>query len=341
MNAVCQPRTVSVVLFHGSDESLISEAVSERVRLLVGDGDRSLMVDDYSGDYNMAAAIGAAETPSMFALDEPSGDDKNYRIVVLRAVGERSSDDHQALARYLAQPSDDTHLIIEWGSGRVVKAITDGLKACGGQSIDPSPPSKAKDRREWWEATIAGIGIQFQPAALALIMEWLGEDVARFSGLAETLKSAYGNGPISVAQLQPYLGERGDSKPWDLTDAIEAGDAERALIVLRRLTNAGERHPLQILAQLHNHYARLARLDGAEVNSAADAEAVLGIKGFPAEKALRAYRGLGSSGIRRSYGLLASADVDLRGGTGLDAEVVMDVLVARLARLTKAVTRRR
>lgn len=327
---------MTVVLFHGSDQSLISEALSERVRQLVGDGDRSLMVEDYSGDYVMAAAIGSAETPSMFAID-----DKDHRIVVLRAVGDRSSDDHQTLARYLAQPSDDTHLIIEWGSGRVLKAIADGVKACGGRSIDPSPPTKTKDRREWWEATIEAVGIQFQPAALVLLMEWLGEDVARFSTLAETLITTYGQGPITVAQLQPYLGERGDSKPWDLTDAIEAGNAAQALIVLRRLTHAGERHPLQILAQLHNYYARLARLDGAEVSSAAEAEAVLGIKGFAAEKALRTYRGLGSNGIRRAYALLAAADVDLRGGTGLDADVVMDVLVARLSRLTKAVTQRR
>lgn len=323
---------MSVVLFHGSDQSLISEAVTERIRHLVGDADRSLMVEDYSGDYVMAAAVESADTPPFFT---------ERRVVVLRAVSDRSSEDHAALARYLAQPNDVTDMIIEWGSGRVLKAISDGVKACGGQSIDPSPPSKAKDRREWWEATIAAIGIEFQPAALGLVMDWLGEDVARFSGLAETLKSAYGSGLISVAQLQPFLGERGDSKPWDLTDAIEAGNAAQALIVLRRLTQAGERHPLQILAQLHNHYARLARLDGAEVSSSAEAEAVLGIKGFPAEKALRAYRGLGSSGIRRAYALLASADVDLRGGTGLDADVVMDVLIARLARLTKAVSQRR
>lgn len=323
---------MSVVLIHGSDESLVNEAVSERVRLLVGDEDRLLMVEDFTGDYVMSAAIGAAETLSMFA---------ERRVVVLRAVGERPSDDLQILVRYLAEPNDATDLVIEWGGGRVLKTINDGVKACGGQSIDPTPPSKAKDRREWWEATIAAIGIRFQPAALALVMEWLGEDVSRFTGLAETLKSAYGDGPISVSELQPFLGERGDSKPWDLTDAIEAGNAGQALIVVRRLMHAGERHPKQILAQLHNHYARLARLDGAEVNSAADAEAVLGVKGFPAEKALRAYRNLDGSGIRRAYGLLATADIDLRGGTGLDAEVVMDVLIARLARLTKAVTRRR
>ena len=71
---------MSVVLFHGSDESLVSEAVSERVRQLVGDDDRSLKVDDYSGDYVMAAAVEAAETPSFFT---------ERRVVVVRAVGAR------------------------------------------------------------------------------------------------------------------------------------------------------------------------------------------------------------------------------------------------------------
>lgn len=323
---------MSVVLYHGTDETLISEAIAERVRQLVGDQDRTLMVEDYPADHPLAAAIAAAETPSMFS---------ERRIVVLRAVSSRSNDDHQLLGRYLAAANDDTDLIIEWGSGRVIKALADGLKACGGSSIDPTPPSKAKDRRTWWETTIETSGIEFSPAALRLLMDWLGEDVARFPGLAETLKSTYGDKTISVEDLQPFLGDRGDSKPWDLTDAIEAGDSQVALIVLRRLTQAGERHPLQILSQLHNHYARLARLDGVDISSASDAEAILGLRGFPAEKAVRSYRGLGSSGVRRAYALLAAADCDLRGGTGLDEEIVLDVLVARLARLTKTVSRQR
>ncbi|MFM8483177.1 MAG: hypothetical protein ACKOBT_07515, partial [Actinomycetota bacterium] len=81
--------------------------------------------------------------------------------------------------------------------------------------------------------------------------------------------------------------------------------------------------------------------DGADIQSASDAEGILGVKGFPAQKAVSAYRALGSSGVRRAYGLMAAADRDLRGGTGLEPEIVMDVLVARLSRLTKGVSRRR
>lgn len=323
---------MSVVLFHGSDETLISEAVAEHVRQLVGPEDRTLMVEDYPSDHSMAAAVGSAETPSMFT---------ERRVVVLRDVSKRPADDLEILARYLAQPNDETDLVIDWGSGRVLKAIADGVKACGGRSIDPTPPSKTKDRRDWWETTIEASKLALHPAAVRLLIDWLGEDVARFSSLAETLRTTYGDKTITADDLRPFLGERGDSKPWDLTDAIDAGDAPVALTVLRRLMQAGERHPLQILAQLHNHYARLARLDGVDISSAADAEAALGIKGFPAQKAVGSYRNLGSSGVRRAYGLLAAADLDVRGGTGLEEDVVMDVLVARLARLTKGVSRRR
>ncbi|MGA0879132.1 MAG: DNA polymerase III subunit delta [Ilumatobacteraceae bacterium] len=323
---------MSVVLFHSSDETLLSDAVAERVRELVGPEDRTLMVEDYAIDHSMAAAVGSAETPSMFT---------ERRVIILREVGKRTADDLEILAQYLASPNDETDLIIEWGSGRVLKLIADGLKACGGQSVDPAPPSKNKDRQAWWKTTIETSNTKFHPAAERLLIEWIGEDVSRFSGIADTLRATYGDKVVSVDDLRPFLGERGDSKPWDLTDAIEAGDAALALTVLRRLMQAGERHPFQILSQLHNHYARMARLDGVEVATAADAEEILGLKGFPAQKAVTAYRGLGSTGIRRAYGLLATADRDLRGGTGLEEGLVMDVLVARLARLTKGVSRRR
>ena len=124
--------------------------------------------------------------------------------------------------------------------------------------------------------------------------------------------------------------------PWELTDAVDAGDTATALAVLGRMSGAGGRHPLQLMAILHGHYARLARLDGVEVGSEAQAADVLGIKpGFPAKKALTQYRRLGGDGVRRAIDLLAGADLDLRGRRDLDPDVVMEILVARLSRLRR------
>ena len=71
--------------------------------------------------------------------------------------------------------------------------------------------------------------------------------------------------------------------------------------------------PLQIMAIMHNHYANLAKLDGAEARSEADAMAATGIKSaFPAKKALQTYNRLGAAATKRAIELLAQADLDLR-----------------------------
>ncbi|HMC51908.1 MAG TPA: hypothetical protein VKI64_04030, partial [Acidimicrobiales bacterium] len=75
------------------------------------------------------------------------------------------------------------------------------------------------------------------------------------------------------------------------------------------------------------------RLDGAGVSTEAEAAELLGTKPYPAAKALRQSRRLGSAGVGRAVTLLADADLDLRGQTGSPEELVLEVLVARLSRL--------
>jgi DNA polymerase III delta subunit len=99
---------------------------------------------------------------------------------------------------------------------------------------------------------------------------------------------------------------------------------------------AGESHPLVVLALLHKHYRQMLRLDGAGVTTPEQAADVLGIKSsFPAKKALTQAGRLGSSRIARAVQLLAAADLELRGTTGLSGELVVEVLVARLSRLVR------
>jgi DNA polymerase-3 subunit delta len=102
------------------------------------------------------------------------------------------------------------------------------------------------------------------------------------------------------------------------------------------MMHAGGRHPLQIMAIVHNHYANLAKLDGAGARSEADAMAATGIKSaFPAKKAMQTYNRLGSASTKRAIELLAQADLDLRGAKDLEPELVMEVLVARLSKLRR------
>jgi len=154
--------------------------------------------------------------------------------------------------------------------------------------------------------------------------------------LLSTLEAIYGPGTtIGVEEVEPFLGETGDVPPWELTDAIDAGKIDVALDKLNRMTESGGRHPLQIMASLHTHYLRMFLLDGAPIAGEKQAAQLLGMKGstFPAKKALTQSKKLGSGGVRHAIGLLADADRGLRGESGWPPELVMEILVARLANL--------
>ena len=318
---------MGVHLLTGDDESILRSKAHDLVSQLVGDGDRSLLVDEFDGEeYELREAVDAAQTLP-FLTDR--------RVVVARDVGRFNADDLAALLGYLDNPLDTTDLVLVAGGGRLSKKLTDGVKATGGHVTSTSPPNRPRDRQTWVRTEAEEHGVRLDGAAAARIADQLGEDVGRLEGILAVIRSTYGDGVrISAADVEPFLGEAGGVPPWDFTDAIDAGQTSTALTLMARMIHGGERHPLQIMAILHGHYGKLARLDGADARNETDAAAAMGIRpGYPAKKALTNYRRLAGGGVQRAIQLLAQADNDLRGDTDLDAELVMEVLVARLSRL--------
>lgn len=325
---------MSVHLITGDDESLVLAAVGELVRTLVGDGDRSLMVDDFDGDeYTAGMVADAAQTPAMLT---------DRRVVVARGVGRFSADDVAPLVAYLADPLDTTDLVLVGGGGRMPKALTDAVRAAGA-TVHATSPGRGRELTAWFDEQVRASGVRLDRSAVQTVASWLGEDVGRLPGILETLRSAYGDTKVlQSADVVPFLGDAGGVPPWELTDAIDRGDATAALRLLHRMLGGGERHPLQVMAVLHGHYGRLLALDGAGATDEASAASVMGIKpGFPARKALEQYRRLGGGAVAKAIGLLAEADLDLRGAKDWPEELVMEVLVARLARLGGGVVSRR
>ena len=87
---------------------------------------------------------------------------------------------------------------------------------------------------------------------------------------------------------------------------------------------------MQIMASLVFHYQRLLRLDDPSIVTKEHAAAALGMKSAAAH-ASRSKRRSGSAATAcaKRVRLLAQAELDLRGASGLDERTVIDVLVAR------------
>ena len=318
---------MGVHLLTGDDESMLRGAVIDLVDSLVGTADRTMMVDEFDGpDFDLQQVTDAAQTPPFLT---------ERRVVVARGIGRFSAADAASLIAYLADPLPSTDLVLVGGGGTVPKSLVDEVKAAGGETLSTAVAVRGRERLLWVRARAESKGLSLDDRAVARLVDWLGEGSGALDGVLDTIAGVHtGRARVTADEIEPLLGDAGGVPPWDLTDAIDAGDTARALTLLHRMVNGGGRHPLQVMAILHQHVAKMARLDGSGATDQDSAAAVLGIRSpFPAKKALDGSRRLGTDDLRRAVGLMATADSDLRGGTGLDELAVMEVLVARLARL--------
>jgi DNA polymerase-3 subunit delta len=306
----------------GDNPTLVGEEVRRLAQELSG-GD-PMAVEELSGDdVDVASIVDACRTPPFLA---------GRRVVVAREMGRFRTEDLEPLLGWLADPLPTTALILTAGGGQVSTRLVNAVKNVG--RVVDTTVGTGKGRSQWLTGRLRRAPVTLEPAAAHALGEHLGEDVGRLTTLLDALAVAYGDGArVGLDELQPFLGDAGGVAPWDLTDAIDQGDTEAALGRLHRMLDAGERHPLVVMATLHRHFAAMLRLDGSAVRDEKGAAELLGVAPFPAKKALTRARQLGTAGVGRAIELLAEADLDLRGAKGWPDTLVMEVLVARLSRL--------
>ncbi len=342
---------MTIRLITGDDPILVGEAVSRAVDELVGTGDRGLMLETLTeaeyrtdeGGWESARLLDAARTPP-FLTDR--------RVVVGRHLSRFSKkDDYGPLVALLGEPLDTTDLVLVWERGvepkvdrmpALPKAVKEAAELAGAEVLQTSAP-KGKGGSDWLRDRLGTSTLEFDRAAVAAIDELLGEERSRVVGLVRTLEGALGDGAtVTADDIATFGGEKGATVPWALDDAIDKGDVAGALAILPRLIpysgTPTDRNgaAFRLMAVLHRRYSNMLRLDGAGVRDEKDAAKLLGMKGstFPAKKALQQSRKLGTDRLARAIELLADADLSLRGTKDWPPELVVEVLVARLANLS-------
>lgn len=142
----------------GDDGTLVAQAVQAAVKDLVGDGDRSLMVEevteehyDDGNDLTLAPLVTAAQT--MPFLTE-------RRIIVGRQLSLFSkAATVLPLIELLAAPPETSDLVLVWEKGSnanrmpaVPKGLTEALKSAGAEFTDAAPSGRGRNpcwRNDW------------------------------------------------------------------------------------------------------------------------------------------------------------------------------------------------
>lgn len=342
-------------LIVGDDPVLVGESVGNVIDELVGDGDRSMMLEiltetDYRTEEDAFAPtrlIDAVRTPP-FLTDK--------RVVVGRHASRWAAKEHlKGLTEMLGESLEATDLVIVWERGvdpkvdrmpALPKALKTAVEVAGGTVIQTAVP-RGKGAAVWLSDYLAESSLEFDRGAVAAVEDLIGEDRSRVVGLVRTLKGALGAGAkVTADDVKTYGGDDlGSAVPWALDDAIDSADIPAALKLLTRIIGytgtQSDRNgaAFRLLAMLHRRYSNMLRLDGAGIRDASEAANLLGMKTFPARKAMQQSRKLGTVRLARAIELLATADLQLRGTVDWPPELVMEVLVARLSSLSRRSSR--
>ena len=317
---------VPVTVVTGEDEAMIATEVRLVLDELLAGRDAALVVEEVAGlggeELDVGAVIDAYTTPP-FLVDR--------RIVVVRDAGRLDKDGAKRLIEALDPPSPDAALVLVKG-GKAIPAAVIKKATSLGRVIDVSI-RKAAQKREFVTEHLRHGSVRLSAGAQKRLETHLGEELGRLDGILDTLASAYGEGvTVDEAMLEPFLGTKGSVPIWDLTDALEAGNIARALAIVDRMMGPGGISGHEMLAAIDSHLSRAARLQGSPVRSGEDAASILGIHAFPAKKSLDLSRRLDLDRLKDCLRLVSQADLDMKGMSGLNERMIMEILIARLTR---------
>lgn len=335
----------SSVCVVGTDATMVYDALHNVVASALGDLDPSFALQDFtakdvtlgSGESALPRVMEALYTPPFLV---------ERRVVVVRDAQLLVADEVTQLLSWMSAPAPGTVLIVG-----VVGAKSNKLVKAASEVVEVNVGSRVADRVAFVKSKLDEYRVVIDHATAQRVAEQVGDDVARIDALARTLQSIYGTAPLTFSHLEPYLGDAGDVPVWDLTDAIDAGDATKAIVVARRMLESRRRAGLQIVSMLQRHYLNIARLEGSDARSKEEAATLLGINAFPAGKSLALAERLGAARVTTAVRWITEADLALKGGVSyggkdLDSDLdvteltVIEVLVARLARLSFGARRR-
>ncbi len=241
------------------------------------------------------------------------------RLVVVRRADQWKAADVETLIEYLDDPLPTTCLALVGSSGptpRMLKAVE-----AAGQVLAFGPPAKAnaKERAAWFRAYVQDevkkYGSKISPSLASEVVTRAGragEDAGHLGNEAIKLALAAGSEGVTKDLVDALVVVDPEAKAYLLGDLITQGDARGAYGMLADLAGGSDStHPIVIHRTLARHFRGIAvaQTPGA---TKADLDRLVGLKGYPADKALEQAQRLAPGTGEWCVARIADLELDLR-----------------------------
>lgn len=232
----------------------------------------------------------------------------------------------------------DKALLELLGSAEVTVAVLDESPPAtrvkqyekAGQIVASPAPSKPGDVTGWVVQRAKKQKLPLERDAAAYLAEVFGADLTGIAG--ELVKLELLDGPFTLEVVRKVVGREPPGDSFAMLGAATAGRAAEAVLQLRRLMLAGE-DPFKLMGAIVWQYSLVARMvallqEEGRVNENTAAQR-LGVKPYPAKKALDVARRLNEAKIRAHLSRILDADLAMK--RGLDPAVTLERLIVQLS----------
>lgn len=308
-----------VVLVTGP-EQLLAERAIRAVRERMRDADPSLEVSDIDAGAYAPGELLTLASPSLFA--EP-------RLIRVSQV-EKATDAflEEALA-YLAEPADDTVLVLRHGGGVRGKKLLDAIRSGtgGGVEVVCAELKREGDKIDFAAAEFRAAKRKATPGAVRALVSAFTDDLAELAAACRQLVSDT-DGDITEQTVDRYYAGRAEVTAFAVADAAIAGRPGEALGLLRHALASGS-DPVPMVAAFAMKLRTMAKLAGAR-GSSNDLARQFGLQGWQVDRARRDLQGWTDEGLARAIEALAAADAQVK-GAGRDPVYALERMVGVIA----------
>lgn len=318
-------RFAPLYFFYGEEGWFMDELQRLAVEHAVAPHERDFNLDVVFGPEAAAPAVLAqcAQFPMM----------AERRLVVVR--GFEKLDDNALFKGYAEAPNPHTVVLLLCNSKPNTSAHPyRALK----QHATWSEFQPLKDRQlpGWVEARFRERRVDTEAGAAQMLAEMAGADLRSLSAEVDKLITYVGDRRrVTRDDVLRAAGHSAEQNPFELQNAVAAGDVRRALTIADALlTQAGNRRgeALKIVGLLSAYVTKLWKLTGCLAAGVPEPQLAgqIGVPPFYVRDYVQAARRLGAPAIRRAFDALLAADIELKGGSHRDERLILTLALRRM-----------
>ena len=303
-----------IVLVRGAEGVLSDRAVAHIVaQARAGDAGTEVSRLDAAG-YE-TGQLQMLASPSLFG---------EARCLVFNAVESCTDALIDDVIAYLASPADDVWLVLQHGGGVRGKRLLDAVTKAGHPVVACEPIKRDADKAAFVQAEFKRAGRTVDIEAVQALVQAVGSDLRELAAACDQL-IADTTGQITGEVVERYHGGRVEATGFKVADAAIAGNAARAISLLRHAVETGA-NPVVLVAALAVKLRTMAKVEAMSGRGGAGG---LGLAPWQVDQARRDLAGWGPEGLARAITAVAAADAEVK-GLSRDAVFAVERAVLRI-----------